>query len=452
MILAAQHFVNEYHNQTTVHPLGLLVVLVLGFATLCVDRRYAVWPMIIMACFVSSAQRIVVGTLDFDFIRLMVLFGHIRVISKREWLDFNWQKIDSCVIVFALGHLLMGVLRVGPAIFVNKLGMAYDVIGLYFFFRMMIRGLDDIKMLALGFSLIATPVFLAFCLEFSTGRNMFSVFGGVSAVTGIRDGRLRCQGAFAHPILAGTFWVSLIPLMAIQWIERRGRKKMAVIGTFSALGIVIACNSATPVTGVMFAVVGFLSFFVRHWMREVRWGLVVLLVGLHLVMNAPVWHLISRISIVGGNSGYHRYQLIDGAINHFHEWWIVGSTKGTEHWGHHTFDVTNTYIVQGLHGGILLLGIFIALIVLGFILIGRAVQVDRRNLNNVLWYWALGVTLFVHATGFLSIAYFGQTRIVWYLTIAMIASAAGKRADQSQYSSVPRVKIMHKPVIDNLVS
>ncbi len=53
-------------------------------------------------------------------------------------------------------------------------------------------------------------------------------------------------------------------------------------------------------------------------------------------MKAPVWALIQRITIFGGNSGYHRYELINQAILHFWEWFLVGtknpSSLGVTKW------------------------------------------------------------------------------------------------------------------------
>ena len=432
-----QHFVREYHGATTLHPLGLAAVLLLGTAMLLLERRYAVWTMIIMACFVSSAQRIVVTTLDFDLMRLMVLFGFLRLVLKGETQGFQWRPMDFAIICFALGHIAFGLIRVGPSILVNKLGFAYDVIGLYFLFRCLVRDLNDVKTIVLGFSLIAIPVAVAFAIERATARNVFSVFGGVSPITAMREGRLRCQGAFAHPILAGIFWVSLLPLIVAQWWDGGRKRWVAVGGTLAALVVVFSCNSATPLTGVMFAVIGALAYCLRWYMWWVRWGFVALVVGLHLSMKAPVWHLISRIDLVGG-SGYHRYMLIDGAIRHLHEWWLIGSRVGTEHWGYGMFDVTNTYVVQGLHGGLGLLGIFILLLALAFRGVGRSWRHRVASGVDVLWCWALGVSLFIHVTGFIAIAYFGQINMLWYLLLAMIGSVEAQVVRQPRSAESPR--------------
>ena len=58
--------------------------------------------------------------------------------------------------------------------------------------------------------------------------------------------------------------------------------------------------------------------------RAIRWGLVLLLISLHLAMKAPVWMLINHVDLVAGNSGYHRAMLIDACVNHFSEWWLIG--------------------------------------------------------------------------------------------------------------------------------
>ena len=68
-----QTFTKDYHGETFLDPLGLAAVIVLGALTLVVPRRYAVLPMIAMACFVATSQRVAVLSLNFDVMRLMVL-------------------------------------------------------------------------------------------------------------------------------------------------------------------------------------------------------------------------------------------------------------------------------------------------------------------------------------------------------------------------------------------
>jgi hypothetical protein len=317
------------------------------------------------------------------------------------------------------------------------LGFAFDAVGMYLLFRVLVRDWADVKQVALGFMLISIPVAVAFAIEWRTARNVFSVFGGVPEITAVRDGWLRCQGAYAHPILAGLFWASLLPLIAAQRWDARSWRWLGATTVCAALFIIVACSSAGPISGIMFACLGAAAFCVRHWMRWVRWSLLLCGIGLHLVMLAPVWHLIARVSVMGG-SGYHRFQLIDGAIKRIHEWWLCGSDLGTRHWGHFTFDTTNYYVVQGLHGGLGLLGLFVAVIALGFRDVGRTwrcVAGDRLRLATA---WALGVALFVHTTSFIAISYFGQINMVWYLLLAMIGSMAADSDGRSVVAGAGR--------------
>src|SRR5688500_14275639 len=206
MWVLANTFVKEYHNQTTIHPLGAAMVVVLGGAMLAVPRRYAVWPMIVMACFVAPAQRVVIATLDFNLLRIMVVFGWIRLLTRGEATGFRWRTLDTLMVAFCMWRVIAGLMLRGTVqSLVWQLGQNFDAMGMYFLFRFLVRDWDDIYMVAKGLVYLVVPVALAFVFEHLTRRNIFAVFGGVPAITIVRDDRLRCQGAFAHPILAGCF-------------------------------------------------------------------------------------------------------------------------------------------------------------------------------------------------------------------------------------------------------
>ena len=63
-----------------------------------------------------------------------------------------------------------------------KMGVMYDIIGMYFLFRCLVREWEDVARAMLGFAIVSAPVALAFLVEYSTGRNMFSAFGGVPEI------------------------------------------------------------------------------------------------------------------------------------------------------------------------------------------------------------------------------------------------------------------------------
>ncbi len=439
-------FEHDWHNQTTLHPLGLILVLVCGVLTLAAPRKYAIWPLLVVACFVSPAQRLVIATLDFNLLRLMTLFGWARLAMRREIVGFEWRGLDILMVLLPMWRVITVFALSGQtAGLINRLGAAFDVIGMYFLFRLLVRDWEDVKHVVRGLAFLAVPVAFAFALEFATGRNIFAIFGGVPEKTVVRDGRLRCQGAFAHPILAGCFWASVLPLLAIGWFAKWPGKRHAVVGGAAALVIVAACASSTPVLAVAAGILAGSLFVVRAWMRAIRWGAFLLLLIIHVVMEAPVWHLITRIDIVGGSTGYHRYRLISAAVDHTHEWWLVGTKVGTEHWGPQLSDVTNYYIVQGLQGGLLQLGLFVGTIAFGFRDVGRVVRRAGGNSKEAAAAWGLGASLFIHCVSYLSVSYFGQILALWYLLLAMIASLAARSEARAAAPAPARARFRSEP-------
>jgi hypothetical protein len=421
------NFGNQFMDQTVVHPLALAALIALALALVVVPRRFAIFPMIVLACFIPDAQRIVVSGLDFKFLRILVLAGWIRLLIRGELSGFKPKALDLALVLWVLCSSTMHIVLDGTVeAAINRLGFAFDALGLYFLFRFLIRGWGDVGRTVQGFILIGVPVAVAFLIENSTGRNAFSIFGGVPEMTAIREGRLRCQGAFSHPILAGCFWASLVPLMAALWWRGGAGRAWSVLGVLLSGIIVVTCASSTPVSAVLFAAMGLLAFPMRAHLRWLRWGVVLLLVGLHLVMNNPVWHLIGRVDFAGGSTGWHRFYLIDQTLRHFGEWWLCG-TNNTAHWGEGLFDVTNGYVLEGVRGGLLTLILFVLVIAMGFGAVGRlwrSVEGDRPRLAMA---WALGVMHFVHAMNLIAVSYFGQIQMIWYLGLAMIGSLAPPR-------------------------
>ena len=411
-----------YQGVTNTHPVAIGAVLVLGVTMLLLPRRAAILPMLIIACFISSVQKVVVFGLDFNLLRILLLFGTARLIYRKEYRGFSWKTLDTAIVWWAVSSIVIYTLQQGSfSAFVNRLGFAFDAFGMYFLFRCLIRSWEDANTIVFGILLISIPVALFFLLESRTGRNLFSMFGGVPAMTPIRDGRLRCQGAYSHAILAGCFWASLIPFFAAYGWKSEKSMIWAVIGIINSCFIVVCCASSTPLMSVIAAIIGGAMFFFRRYMRLIRWGLLVTLIVLHMVMNAPVWHLISRISAVGGSTSYFRYMLINGAINHFNEWAILG-TKVTAHWGWGAQDITNQYILEGVHGGFLTLCLFVIVIAYAFRDVGRLWRQNSGSPSRVALAWAMGVSLFVHCMNFIGVSYFGQIHILWYLLLAMIGS------------------------------
>lgn len=412
---------DDNYGVTQLHPLALIIVLVLGMALLVVPRRFATYPVLILACIVPSAQRLVIMGADFDLMRIMVLFGWLRLCIRKEFHGFQWNRLDTLLVSWmACGTAIFTMQQGEVGALVNRLGWMFDGFGMYFLFRCVIRDWEDLERLAFGFVMVSIPIAAAFAVEFLTGRNFFGFFGGVPEITMIREGRLRCQGAFKHPILAGCFWASVMPLILMMC--RSSRKQLASVSLGATLLIVVTCSSSTPILAVGFVIIGMLLFRYRYHLHIVRWGFVLSLVALHLLMEKPVWHILARVNAVGGSTGWHRFRIMDATINHFGDWALLGESNPMS-WGIWEMrDITNQYIIEALRGGFLTLSLFILLLANAFGIVGQSLRAMEGEQMRVFQIWCVGVSLFVHTAIFYGVSYFGQIIILLYITLAMIGS------------------------------
>lgn len=402
---------------------GLAFTLFMGLLLIILPRRYALAPILALTCFMTMGQRILVAGLDFPMIRILILFGWFRLIVRGEIRSIRWNTVDKLMLWWVLAAIVTHTLLWGTSdAFINRLGFAYNVVGLYFLFRCLVQNLEEAKQAFRILSVLFVPLAAAMLVEKATGRNPFAIFGGVLEVTRIRDGLLRVQGPFGHPILAGVFGAAALPLFVGLWWQRGWDRFFGAIGILSATVITLTSGSSTAVMAYLAGVGGLAMWPLRHYMRAFRWGLVFLILLLHLVMKAPVWFLIGRVSVVSGSTGYHRAYLVDRAIAHLGEWWFLG-TKSTAHWGHVLHDLTNQYIRVGVDGGLVTLLLFIAIIALGFSSVGRALRaVGYKRGPSQFLLWSLGATLFAHVVSFVGISYWDQNIVNWYLLLAMIAT------------------------------
>ncbi len=412
--------ISAWFGQTTVHPVGLAVVIALAIATLLIPRRWAFAPLVLLSCFLPVAQRVVIFNFDFDFPRLLIVAAMLRFLIRGEFKKLDWNSIDKCFLWFAVISFFAFIWVHGDSIsLTRRLGWMLDVVGFYFVFRLVFMRSVDVKDVVLVLAIASIPVAIVFAVEYSTHRNLFSVFGSVPPVTWIRGGRLRCQGPFVHPIIAGCFWGSLVPVFASLWFCGGRWRMWSLVSVSSAMVIVLATNSSTSIMAVIFGAIALLAFPLRNSMRVVCWTALLLAIALHAVMKAPVWHLLARATVFDASTGWHRYFVIDQAIRHFGDWFLVG-IPDTNSWG--VWDITNGYVWVAIEGGFFALAMFMGMIWKSYRRVGDECRRFGKDPVGSHMAWSLGCTLFVHCTNFLGVSYFGQARMLWYLTIALIAS------------------------------
>jgi hypothetical protein len=170
---------------------------------------------------------------------------------------------------------------------------------------------------------------------------------------------------------------------------------------------------------------------IRNHLSKLRLGCVILYFVLIGVMSRPPYYLIGEIDLAGGSTGWHRANLIEMTFKHLSEWWLFG-TDHTRHWmpaqgiggdAMHT-DITNYYIGMGVFAGLpgmllIIIAIWIAFRWVGNIINERIASQPEESFM----IWCFGASLFAHAVTGISVSYFDQSILFFWLIVGVISSS-----------------------------
>lgn len=415
------------------NPFTIVLFLVLAGWLWSAPRARALMPFLAGCCWMTKGQGIELGAVSLPMFRMLLLVGFARIIVKRETLVGGVNKIDKLMIGWAVWSFIASFFHdstiegAGPNYIA---GQIFNQLGFYFLVRVWCDSLEEVAQVIGFLAWILLPVAAEMVFEQMTGKNLFSVFGRVPENVIIREGRLRAQGPFLHPILAGTVGASCIPLF--MGIFRRNRTT-AIVGICAGMAMTFASASSGPVMALIFAMVAMAAWKVRHSFTLGRIAAVAAVAYflLSFVMEKPPYYLIARIDISGGSTGWHRSFLIERTIAHFSEWWLFG-TDHTRHWmpmqgiassPTHT-DITNYFISFAVNSGFLGMALIIASLLIAFKWVGVISQAmgETGREREEFMVWCFGASLFSHAASSMSVAYFDQSSAFVWLTVAVIAS------------------------------
>lgn len=417
--------------------LVLCIALIMGLFILTLSRQKALLPIVLVACFLPVSQKLVLADLNFSMLRVVIAFGWFRLAIRGEFRQLAWIKLDYVFLAWAVVRVItFTLLWQNTAALVNGLGYAFDEIGLYVLLRTLLRDSDDFKLVIRWFALAFIPLAVLMCAEKIGGKNPFYFLGGVPEFSTIRQGIIRAQGPFGHPILAGTFGAVWVPFFSAMWFQGKRYRLVAISGLVSAALITLASGSSGPIGSYVAGFLGLLMWKMRYRLRQIRWGLVLGLIALDVVMKDPVWFIFARVDVLSGSTGWHRAYLIDRTIANFGDWWLFGAHDISK-WGVWAGDTTNQFVTEGVRGGLFTMTLFIWIVVVAFSysgLVMKAVKTEPKRTQ--LFFWAIGGGVFVHVVSFMGVAYFDQNIVNWYLVLAMVAASyqlfVRKRYSKSQ--------------------
>lgn len=341
----------------------------------------------------------------------------------------------------------------------SSLGFALDILVPYLIVRASIVDLQAFRRLLV----LVAPVVLVFAmllpLESLTQTRFIrsgaqAIFGGLSAAeygsaggpliaNDTRYGLLRAMGPFSHPILAGLFFASLLPLYYFSRL--RGWPLFA--GFISGLAAVFSLSSA--------AVLGLVSFFLLaayDWIRTkvafLTWSgfiyaTAALLAAAHVLSQNGLVYVLIRLTL-NPRTGYYRLLIWEyGTLSvQKHPWFGIGySAFEALSWMGQSVDAF--YLAIAIRYGLpasLLLVLATLLALFGIMAkAGREKGADQRTLIG------LAITMTILFIQSFTVSFFGGL-LIWFALLLGITTNLGEILPRKASAGLPADGGMRRPL------
>jgi hypothetical protein len=403
---------------SVLHPVVAVFLLISLVMILRRPRKYVIVPLLLCTFLVPRGQQILLAGAHFYVRLILALVGFVRVAKDKFKFAGGFNDVDKIFIIWACYRVFAVVLTNWPVGVAEQGAFLLSCLCGYFLVRYLIQDESDIVRAGKTLAVVALILGVSMVLERRLMVNLWGYFlGGAPIGPEIRNGSARAQATFGHSILAGCFGGTLVPLFV--WLWSRKAKVAAVIGIVGSSMMVITANSSTPLLAYVAGLLGLFLWPVRRKMKVIRWAIVLTLVGLALVMDAPVWFVIAHINVVGGSGGYDRAFLIDTCVKHMKDWWLIGTNQNGS-WGYDMWDMSDQFVAEAEMGGLITLICFIAIITKCFSRLGK---MRKRVRSKQQWLlWCLGATMLSHIFAYFGVAYWDQTQVWWFTYLAMICA------------------------------
>jgi hypothetical protein len=434
-------------GSTNLSPLVVVFLLIAIPLILFLPRNKAIIPFVVAFFTIPFAQVVVVGPLHFPVVRILILTGLIRAAfpvkdGKRKFAG-GFNKIDQMVVLWALAaYIVVSAQWMQGQAMIKFTGDFLDSLGGYVAVRFLVSDREAVGNAMKGLAVVCVIQGVCMTSEHYTYHNVFAALGENEPT--IREGHVRAEGALGT-LFGGTFAGVLIPMFLSLWPEKKLRK-VIYIGVAGATAMCLASHASTSISALGAGVLALCLWPIRKQMRLVRWGIVAILIGLHMVMHGPVWSLLEKIDLGGGSSSYHRYMLVDNCIRHFGDWWFLGTTHYGD-WGFDMWDLCNQFVAVALTGGLISFVFFIMIYSRSFSMIGKA----RRRVSgdfSLEWnLWALGAVLFADIVASFGINYMIQLQTELFISLACVTVVAFNAGKEKARSVASRETAMPSPQV-----
>lgn len=363
--------------------------------------------------------------------RLFLIPGLLFVVAQLIRGRLRLVAADFCILAAAFWIAIAVTVTMGIERAISGAGAQFIDIGLaYLFARATIRSLRDLRILLIliapGLLLVGAIIVAESVLQtFIVQPIAQSIFGGTGVATmTMRLGLLRAPGPFPHPILAGMFLASFLPLFLLSGIRGSPR----VVGCLAAVCSFFTVSSAAFLALTVGMGLVIYNFLVERITR-LTWRLFMIAsaIGLFVMQFATesgAINLLIRYASLNAWTGYYRTLI-----------WRYGSESvrnnplfgigynDYERPGWMTASVDNFWLLLGIQYGLIPPLAIVLATVLAVVALGRrsalASTVDRHFLRGI------AIALAVFALGLYSVSVWLSAQ-VWFFMLLGIGVSLGQ--------------------------
>ncbi|MEI2725723.1 MAG: hypothetical protein V9H26_20080 [Verrucomicrobiota bacterium] len=231
--------------------LGALFVAVLTIMLFSCGHRKFLSVFFVLVFFSGLDERIALAGTNIHLYRIAICLGWISLAYNARLRPIKFVFVDKLFLCWVcVNAVAFTVLYADFQAFINRINFGFTAIGSYFLIRETVRNWDELDCVFRSLTWVITLVAIFMVIEFLSGKNPLHVLGGVPEEVASRDGQLRCQGPFAHPIIAGTFGATLFPFAFAAYQQKLCSRNLALVGMISCAVVTITSFFSRARSGI----------------------------------------------------------------------------------------------------------------------------------------------------------------------------------------------------------